>query len=151
MHLPILREAAGLPHFAGVAVSIGSVLTLNKRGVHLPAALRSLQGFGKRLRCSGSNATWSQQSPCQRSSAPQLACFFPTKDHFSSICTSRVRGGKSDQFFMQRLGLIAREFRQPAHRTAVDLYQSTGLANPAPLGDVIQNRHRLVPRQAAVE
>ena len=52
---------------------------------------------------------------------------------------------------MQRLGLIPREFRQPAHRITVDLQQPAGLANPASFTHVFQNGYRLAVRQAAVE
>src|SRR5437899_7020131 len=70
-------------------------------------------------RCSGSKATWSQLSPCCRSAGlfgSQCFSFLATKDHFSSNCTSRVRGGKSHDFVVDLLSVLAGDHRQTHHR-----------------------------------
>src|SRR5205085_10965046 len=61
-------------------------------------------------RCSGSRATWSQQSPHQSSaSSLRSPCFsfLATKAHFSSNCTARVRGGKGHELVVALLGVVA--------------------------------------------
>src|SRR5580658_10777494 len=74
-------------------------------------------------RCSGSKATWSQLSPCgcrEGLSGSQCFSFLPTKDHFSSNCTSRVLGGKSHEFIVDSLGVLAGDYRQANHGILVD-------------------------------
>src|SRR6476619_2161410 len=77
-------------------------------------------------RLSGSRATWSQQSPRRASSGPQFFCFFPTKAHFSSNCTSSVFGGKGDQFVVHRLGVVAGESGVPGDGVGVDAGEACG-------------------------
>src|SRR5215207_7126603 len=122
---------------------------LQLAAVRLPGTTASTR------RCSGSMATWSQLSPFSASAgsaaASQFSCFFATNDHFSSICTSTVRGGKGDQLVVQRLGVRARLEGQPPDRLAVHLGQPRRLPLPAPVGQVLQHRHRLPRRQPGVE
>src|SRR4051812_8535803 len=94
-------------------------------------------------RCSGSKATWSQLSPCCRSagsSGSQCFSFLATKDHFSSNCTSRVRGGKSHDFVVDVLGVLAGHHGQANHGVLVDADQATGLTDPTTLLEVLQDR-----------
>src|SRR5215211_711853 len=121
---------------------------LQLAAVRLPGTTASTR------RCSGSIATWSQLSPTRSSPAspgPTLSCFFATNDHFSSICTSAVRGGKGEQLVVQRLRLPAGLEGQPADRLAVDPRQPGGLPLAAPLGQVLQHRDRRLRRQPGVE
>jgi hypothetical protein len=74
-----------------------------------------------------------------------------TKDHFSSNWTSRVRGGKGDQLVVEVPGVLAGESAQAADRAAVHPAEAAGLADAAPLGDVLQDRLDLLRRQARVE
>jgi hypothetical protein len=69
-----------------------------------------------------------------------------TKDHFSSNWTSRVRGGKGDQFVVEVAGVIAGDPAQATDRSAVDLAEPAGLADAAPLSDVLQDRFDLLRR-----
>jgi hypothetical protein len=99
-------------------------------------------------RDSGSRAVWSQQSPAVGSSSEQCFCFLPTKDHFSSNCTSAVVGGKSHQRVVELLGRVSRLPDVPGDRILVDPAQPSGLPGADPLGDVGQNRHHPIRRQA---
>src|SRR5687768_6097737 len=85
-------------------------------------------------RCSGSKATWSQlspSSPAKGSSGWQCFSFLATNDHFSSNCTSRVRGGKSHALVVDFLGVLAGDQGQPHHRVFVHPDQAAGLPHPA--------------------
>jgi hypothetical protein len=77
--------------------------------------------------------------------------FLPTKDHFSSNWTSRVRGGEGDQFVVEVAGVLAGDLAQTADGAAVHLAESAGLADAAPLGDVLQDRLELLRRQSGIE
>src|SRR5437588_5548554 len=103
-------------------------------------------------RCSGSKATWSQLSPCWRSSGfsgRQCFSFLVTKDHFSSNCTSRVLGGKSHNFVVDILGVFPGDHREAYHRVLVDAHQAAGLPHPATLLEVLQDRQSLVRGELA--
>jgi hypothetical protein len=62
-----------------------------------------------------------------------------TKAHFSSNWTSRVRGGKHDQFVVQVTGVRAGQSAVAADGVAVHPAEASGLADATPLGDVLQN------------
>jgi hypothetical protein len=85
------------------------------------------------------------------SSGSQFFSFLATKAHFSSNWTSRVRGGKRDQLVVKVAGVIAGDPAQAADRAAIHLAEPAGLADAAPLGDVIQDRLDLLRRQPRVE
>src|SRR5579884_1198231 len=105
-------------------------------------------------RCSGSKATWSQWSPRRWSSGAsgsQCFCFLPTKAHFSSNRTSRVRGGKSHQFVVERPGVLAGQEAVADDGVLVDADEAAGLADPAALGDMGKDGDDLVLRKSAVE
>jgi hypothetical protein len=74
----------------------------------------------------------------------QFFSFLATKAHFSSNWTSRVRGGKRDQLVVQVAGVLAGQSAQPADRVAVHLAEPAGLADAAPLGDMLQDRFDLL-------
>src|ERR687889_244665 len=105
-------------------------------------------------RLSASIATWSQVSPLRSSAGSSGSLFFSflaTKAHFSSNWTSRVRGGKLDQFVVQVAGVLAGDPAQAADRAAIHLAEPTGLSDAAPLGDVLQDRFDRLRRQSRVE
>src|SRR5262249_13336897 len=105
-------------------------------------------------RCSGSSATWSQQSPLRASagsSGSQCFSFLATNAHSSSNWTSRVRGGNGDQLVVEVAGLRAGQAAQAADRAAVHLAEPAGLADAAPLGDVLRHRLGLPGREPGVE
>jgi hypothetical protein len=85
------------------------------------------------------------------SSGSQFFSFLATKAHFSSNWTSRVLGGKSHQFVVKVAGVVAGPSAQTADRAAIDLAESTGLADTTPLGDVFQDRFELLSSQSRVE
>src|SRR4051794_37163672 len=99
-------------------------------------------------------ATWSQQSP-QRSSSgssrSQCFSFLVTKDHFSSNWTSRVVGGKSHEFVVELLSVVASLQGQADHGVLVDAAQAAGLANADAFPEVGQDRDGLVIGESAVE
>jgi len=74
------------------------------------------------------------------SSGSQSFSFLATNAHFSSNWTSRVRGGKGDPFVVEVAGVLAGQAAQSAHRAAIYLAEPAGLADAAPLGDVLQDR-----------
>src|SRR3989304_2992244 len=91
-------------------------------------------------RCSGSRATWSQLSPCLASSGSagsQCFSFLPTKDHFSSNCTSRVSGGNGHEFVVELAGGVARQPAVTHYRVPMDAHQAAGFADAAAFGDVL--------------
>src|SRR5258707_680331 len=105
-------------------------------------------------RCSGSKATWSQWSPCRWSSGSsglQRFCFLPTKAHFSSNWTSRVRGGKGHQLVVELAGLRASQEAVANDGILVHADEPTGLADAAAFGDVVQDTDDLAVRQSGVE
>ncbi len=68
-----------------------------------------------------------------------MTSFFATKAHFSSNWTSRVRGGKPHEFFVEVAGLLAGQAAQAADGAAIHPAEPAGLADAAPLGDVLQD------------
>ena len=105
-------------------------------------------------RLSASIATWSQVSPLRSSAGSagsQFFSFFATKDHFSSNWTSRVRGGKLDQLVVEAVSVLPSDSAQAADSAAIHVAKSAGLADAAPLGDVIQDRFGLLRWQPRVE
>src|SRR3954470_19791634 len=101
-------------------------------------------------RLSASIATWSQVSPLRSSagsSRSQFFSFLATKAHFSSNWTSRVRGGKHDQLVVEVAGVFPGDPAQAADGAAIHLAEPSGLADAAPLGDVLQDRFDLPRRQ----
>jgi len=77
--------------------------------------------------------------------------FLPTKDPFSSNWTSRVLGGKSHEFVVQLLGVVAGPQAVAGHGVFTDPQQAAGLADAAALGEVVQQGHGLLVGQAAVK
>jgi hypothetical protein len=75
----------------------------------------------------------------------------PTKAHFSSNWTSRVRGGNGYQFVVESAGVFAGQQAVTDNGVLVDADQTAGLADAAPLGDVVQDRDDLAVRQSGVE
>jgi hypothetical protein len=71
----------------------------------------------------------------------------PTKDHFSSNCASRVGGGKSHEFVVEVVGVLASEDRQAYHGVLVDADQATGLTDAATLVQVLEHRERFHLRE----
>src|ERR1700712_3634298 len=105
-------------------------------------------------RLSASIATWSQVSPLRSSAGSpgsQFFSFLATKAHFSSNWTSRVRGGKLDQLAVEVAGMLAGDPAQASDGVAVHLAEPAGLADAAPLGDVLQDRFDLPRWQAGIE
>jgi hypothetical protein len=62
-----------------------------------------------------------------------------TNDHFSSNWSSVVRGGEGGQFVVGRHGVVAGLVSVTGHRVAVDSHRAFGLADAAPLGEVLQD------------
>jgi hypothetical protein len=85
------------------------------------------------------------------SSGSQFFSFLATKAHFSSNWTSRVRGGKRDQFVVEVAGVLAGQAAQAADGAAIHPAEPAGLADATPLGDVLQDRFGLLRRQSRVE
>src|SRR5690606_532456 len=102
-------------------------------------------------RCSGSKATWSQQSPRQASPgaarSPCVSCL-PTTDHCSSNWTSVVLGGKSRELVVELPGVLAGLQGQPDDGVLIDAGQPRRLADAAALGEVGQGGDGLVRGQA---
>src|ERR1019366_10743395 len=101
-------------------------------------------------RCSGSTAVWSQSSPLSSSrgsSGSQFFSFLPTKFHFSSNWTSRVSGGKSHEFVVVKLGLVAGKGEVAGDGIPGDASEATGGAGAAALADVVEDGDDLVGRQ----
>jgi hypothetical protein len=80
------------------------------------------------------------------SSGSQFFSFLATKDHFSSNWTSRVRGGKGDQLVVEVAGVLTGDLAQAADGASIHLAEPAGLADAAPLGDVLQDRFDLLRR-----
>jgi hypothetical protein len=94
-------------------------------------------------RCSGSNATWSQLSPCLASSGSagsQCFSFFPTKDHFSSNCTSRVSGGNRHKLVVKVVCVVARQSAVTHYRVPVYAHQTARFSHATTFGNVFQDR-----------
>jgi len=70
-----------------------------------------------------------------------------TNDHFSSNWTSRVLGGKSHEFVVELLGVLAGGPAQTQDGVFVDAAQPSRLANATALGEVLQDRSDLSGRQ----
>src|SRR3954470_17012418 len=105
-------------------------------------------------RLSASIATWSHASPLRSSagsSGSQFVSFLATNAHFSSNWTSRVFGGKSDQFVVKVAGVLPGDPAEAADRAAIDLAQSSGLSDATPLGDVVEDGLERLGREPGVE
>jgi len=63
-----------------------------------------------------------------------------TKAHISSNWISVVRGGKSHQFIMEAFGMTAGKPALSGDGGSIDSAEAAGLADAAPLGDVLQDR-----------
>jgi hypothetical protein len=74
-----------------------------------------------------------------------------TKAHFSSNWTSRVRGGKHDQFVVEVAGVLSGQSAVATDRVAVHFAEPPGLADATPLGDVLQHRFDLLGREPGAE
>jgi hypothetical protein len=74
-----------------------------------------------------------------------------TKAHFSSNWTSRVRGGKRDQFVVQVAGVLAGQSAQATDRVAIHFTESPGLAHATPLGDMLQDGFDLLVGESGTE
>src|SRR5512135_1815387 len=93
-------------------------------------------------RLSESTAVWSQSSPRSRSngsSGSHDASFWPTKAHFSSTWTSRVRGGKGPEFLVHRFGMSPGLSAGACDGVLIHSHQAAGGPRPAALADVIQH------------
>lgn len=100
-----------------------------------------------RRRCSGSTAVWLQSSPLSTSSGSsgsQWASFFPTKDHFPSNWTSRVRGGKRDELVVERPRVGSGELDEARDGVLVDADEARGRAGADSLSDVLEDRDGLL-------
>jgi hypothetical protein len=75
----------------------------------------------------------------------------PTKAHFSSNWTSRVRGGKSHEGVVELLGVVASPGAEAGDGVAMDADQAAGLADADAFGDVGQDRDGGVGREAGIE
>jgi hypothetical protein len=75
----------------------------------------------------------------------------PTKDHFSSNCASRVRGGKSHDAVVEFLSVLAGEDGQADDGIFVDANQAARLADATTLLQVLENGDGFVLREFAVE
>jgi hypothetical protein len=75
----------------------------------------------------------------------------PTKAHFSSNWTSRVRGGNGYQLVVERPGVLAGQEAVADDGVLVDADEATGLADAATLGDVGKDGDDLVLRESGVE
>src|SRR5947209_17738777 len=105
-------------------------------------------------RLSASIATWSHASPLRSSAGSrgsQFFSFLATNAHFSSNWASRVFGGKSDLLVVKVAGVLPGDSAQTADRAAIDLAESSGLADATPLGDVVQDRLERLRREPGVE
>jgi hypothetical protein len=74
-----------------------------------------------------------------------------TKDHFSSNWTSRVLGGKSHEFVVELLGVLAGAKAVADDGVLADAHQAAGLADAAALGEVVQDGEGFFGTQAGVE
>src|SRR6185312_9145928 len=81
----------------------------------------------------------------------QFASFLATKDHFSSNWTSVVRGGNRHEFIVGVLGVLTGEAAVAGDGVGRHPAEPPGLADPAPFGDVLQDRFDLLLRQPGVE
>src|SRR4051812_35943223 len=70
----------------------------------------------------------------------QLASFLATRAHFSSNWISRARGGKPDQLVVEALAMRAGQPAVSRHGPPIHLAEPAGLADAAPLGDMLQDR-----------
>jgi hypothetical protein len=74
-----------------------------------------------------------------------------TKAHFSSNWTSCVAGGKSHDLVVGVVGVGAGLGGVPADGVFIDAHEATGLADAAPLLEVLQDRDGFLPGQAGGE
>src|SRR4029079_17484104 len=85
------------------------------------------------------------------SAGSQCFSFLATKAHFSSNWTSRVRGGKSDQFVVQLAGVFTGSSAQATDRAAVHFAEPSGLAHATSFGDVLQDGFDLLGGEMGAE
>jgi hypothetical protein len=74
-----------------------------------------------------------------------------TNDHFSSNWSSVVRGGEGDQLVVGRHGVAAGLAGVAGHGVAVDPHQAFGLADAAPLLEVLEDGGGLLLGQVRTE
>jgi hypothetical protein len=74
-----------------------------------------------------------------------------TNDHFSSNWSSVVRGGKSDQLVVGGHGVVAGLAGVAGHGVALDPHQAFGLADAAPLLEVLEDGGGLLLGQMRTE
>ena len=111
------------------------------------SAVRSPGTTDTTRRCSGSNATWSQQSPrnwSSGSSSSQFVSFWATNDHFSSIGSSRVSGAVGHPLVVRGAGMITGGAAGAADGIGMDLDEARRLEDATPLVDVFEDRGDLV-------
>src|SRR5262249_3750687 len=104
--------------------------------------------------CSGSSATWSQQSPLRSSagsSRSQFASFLATNDHFSSNWTSVVRGGKLHEFVVGSLGVLTGDPAVTPDRVGGHPAEPSALPHATARGDVLQSRSDLLRGKPGIE
>jgi hypothetical protein len=89
--------------------------------------------------------------PSAGSERSQWASFLATNDHFSSNWSSVVRGGEGDQLVVSRHGVVAGLAGVASHGVAVDTHQAFGLADTAPLGEMLQDGDGLLLGQMRTE
>src|SRR5205085_4783806 len=77
--------------------------------------------------------------------------FLATKDHFSSNCTARVRGGTSHELVVELLGVVAGAEGVADDGVLADADEAAGLADADALLEVGQDGGGLVGGQAAAE
>src|ERR1019366_7487372 len=114
------------------------------------SAERSPGTTTSRRRCSGSMAVWSQSSPLSSSRGPSGSRFFsflPMKFHFSSNWTSRVSGGKSHEFVVVKLGLVAGKGEVAGDGVTRDTGEARRGADPVARADMVEDGDDLVGRQ----
>src|SRR5262249_53709974 len=81
----------------------------------------------------------------------QFFSFLATNDHFSSNCSSRVRGGKGDPLVVQAPGVAPGPPTVAGDGLAVDPAEPPGLADAAPLGHVLQDGLDLLRVESGAE
>src|SRR5256885_896680 len=81
---------------------------------------------------------------CSGSSGLQCFCFLPTKAHFSSNWTSRVRGGKGHQLVVERPGVFAGQEAVADDGVLVHADETAGLADTYAFGDMGKDGDDLV-------
>src|SRR3954452_5634902 len=133
-------------------LGVPGVLALTPRTISLAfSEVRSPGTTARTSLLSASMAVWSQRSPLSSSRGSSGSVFFSflsTKDHFSSSWTSRVRGGKSHEFVVEGLGVLACEPGVSGHGVGPDVDQAARGAGAAALAEVFEDGDRLLLGQA---